>query len=396
MLNYTCRVINSSGEIIEINKSSNSLSELKNQLELEGYSLLSVKKHSSASNSKLTKSEILQFTQTLSLLLNSNLSLKDSLNTAALGFKKGRIHNLLNTLIDGLTKGESFAELISNPMWGFPKLYNGLIKVGEKTGNITGIINQLNFYLDREKKLRDKISGAMIYPIFIITISTLFSLLFTFVILPQFRTMFESFGGDISDILNKRAQTFTYLVISSISLLAVIFILNVYVKQLKKRDLERAAIFEKQLFKIPKFGKAYMNNQCLNFLFALKVLSESKLNIEESLLYAREVISNSYMLIQIDYIRDRIIKGEKLSKSFSESIFPSRISSFIEVGEKTGDINEVLESLSNYYLKENNREIDLFMALIDPLFTLLIGSSILVMIVLFILPLLSNMGALFW
>lgn len=395
MLNFSCRVINTTGEVVEINRNSKNQNELKIQLQNEGYSLLSIKQLSSASNSKLSKNEILQFTQTLSLLLNSNLSLNDSLNTAKISFKKGRLNSLLNTLIDGLKKGESFSDLISNPIWGLPKLYTGLIKVGEKTGNLIGIINQLNFYLDREKKLRDKLSGAMIYPIMIISISFAFSLFFTFGILPQFKTMFESFGGDVSNKLNKRAEVFTYLVIGSSVLILLFFLVNLYVQNLKKRDPVKAAGYEKIIFRIPILGKTYMNNQCLNFLFALNVLTESKLNIEEALLYAREVVNNSYLLVQVNSIREKIISGEKLSKSFNESAFPERISSFLEVGEKTGDINEVLNNLSDYYLKENNKEIDLFMALIDPLFTVLIGVGLLTMIILFILPLISEMGALF-
>lgn len=395
MLSYSCRVIDNSGEIIEINRNSKNLNDLKLELVREGYSLLSVKQKSSISSNKLNKSEILQFTQTLSLLLNSNLSLNDSLNTARIGFKKGRINTLINSLIEGLKKGESFSNLISDPSWGLPKLYTGLIRVGEKTGNLRGIVSQLNFYLEREKKLRDKLTGAMIYPIMIITISLAFSLFFTFGILPQFKTMFESFGGDVSNTINKRAEVFTYIVIGFSILLFIFFLFNLYVKNLKKSDPISAAKIERVIFKIPFIGKTYMNNQCLNFLFAVNVLTESKLSIEESLIYAREVVNNSFLLIEINRIRDKIIAGEKLSKSFEESIFPERISSFLEVGEKTGDINEVLDNLSNYYLKENNKEIDLFMALIDPLFTVLIGVGLLVMIILFILPLISEMGALF-
>jgi len=82
-----------------------------------------------------------------------------------------------------------------------------------------------------------------------------------------------------------------------------------------------------------------------------------------------------------------------LSTAFDNSIFPSKLGSFIKVGEKTGDINRIFSSLSDYYLKESDNRIDRFMAMIEPGFTLIMGAALFSLILLFVFPLLTSMGA---
>lgn len=394
MLNFRAKVINSLGEVIEVELSGESIGKIRDDLSSDGYTVLSINKFSTHT-SKLKHKEILDFTGTLSILIESNLSLKDALNTALEGRKDGRVKKLLRELSHGLSRGESFSDIISLPKWGFSSLYIGLIRVGEKTGNLKTVLKELSGYLDREKKLREKITGAMVYPVFILFISILFSLLFIFVVLPQFKEMFSSFGSDISTLLNERAMSFTIFIFSFLLLLLGTGIGYLNQIRLRKTDINRASIADKLLLKLPKIKTIILNRETLNFLFALKVLSTSKLQIEESLKFSKDVLKNAFLKLEVDSITSSIEKGSKLSKAFRESYFPEKVAAFIQVGEETGNITEILDNLSGYYLSENNKLLDMVTALIDPLFTLLIGTFILVLIVMFILPLLTQLGGLF-
>ncbi|OQY36848.1 MAG: hypothetical protein B6229_09320 [Spirochaetaceae bacterium 4572_7] len=118
-----------------------------------------------------------------------------------------------------------------------------------------------------------------------------------------------------------------------------------------------------------------------------------KYSIEESLNYGEKVLTNSFLIVEVKKIREKIINGQNLSTAFDNSIFPSKLGSFIKVGEKTGDINRIFSSLSDYYLKESDNRIDRFMAMIEPGFTLIMGAALFSLILLFVFPLLTSMGA---
>lgn len=394
MLNYSCRVIDSLGEIREIDLTAPNSSNLKDIISKQGMTLLSFKKSGKFRGIKLNKNDVINFTQTLSLLLNSNLTLKDALNVSLTTFKKSNIKTLIDIIIKGIKKGETFSSILKNSALGFPPMYIGLIQVGEKTGTLNSVLSHLNSYLNRNKKIQSKLQLALIYPGFIISIGMIFSLLFVTVILPKFYEMFSSLGADISVILRERGEIFTKIVFIMFILIFISSLFFLWIKKIGKKDPKKSAPFDRFLIKLPKIGDLILENQSLNLIFALNVLTDSSLTIEESLTYSRDVLTNTYLILEVERIKNQIISGESLSLAFSKGAFPNKISAYIKVGEKTGDINQIFDKLSDYYLVETNKKIDLFMAIIEPMFILIVGVSLITLLNLFIVPILTNLGGL--
>ena len=393
MLTYSCRVIDTLGDVQTVIEQGENQEDLAKLLLERGMTLLSSKRAGTNKGLKLKPHSIIEFTQTLSLLLDSNLSLKDAINISTTTFKDSALKAISQSLVLGLDKGESFRNILQNNAYGFPPVYLGLIEVGEKTGELNLVLNQLSKYLKRNKKFNDKLKGAMIYPVFILIISLLFSLVFILVILPQFNSMLSTFGGGVTDILERRGRITTYVIVIFFSILSSILTLLLYVKRLKKKNLIKASIIEKVYLKIPIIGKIILETETLNLIFSLKVLAESSVTIEESLVFGEKVLTNSFLIVEVKKIREKIINGQNLSTAFNNSIFPSKLGSFIKVGEKTGDINRIFSSLADYYLNETDNQIDRFMAMIEPGFTLVIGAALFSLILLFVFPLLTSMGA---
>lgn len=392
MLIYSCKVIDPSGEIKTINLSSLDINSLKTEIKNRELTLLSYKKTTSYSGIKLKKVEILNFTGTLTLLLNSNLSLKDSIEISLSTLQDKNLKLLSNLILTGLKRGDTLSSILTDNTTGFSPLYLGLIQVGEKTGTLKSVLQQLNNYLERDKKFKDKLSGALIYPIFIMSMTTIFSILFIIVILPKFNLMFKSLGGGMGDILIQRGTILTYLIIGFLLFVLTIMGFLFYIKNLSKKEYIKAAKYEKYFLKIPFIGKLIIENETFNLIFALSVLTKSSLSIESSIDYGKGVLVNSFLKLEVENIKKSIISGESLSASFGTSIFPGKISSFVKVGERTGDISTIFTQLSSYYLKESDKKIERLMVIIDPLFTLLVGSVLLSLIILFILPVLTKMG----
>lgn len=391
-MTYNCKVIQSNGKILETPIEADNIDDLEFISKKRKLTLLSYKKVGSLKANLLSKNLILQFTQTIELLINSNLSIINTLEIAQKSFKDSTLKLFTKSVIDRLKKGDSFSKILKENNPGFTPLYLGLIQVGEKTGTLNIVLNQLYNYLDRGKKFRDKLIGALIYPIFIMFMTMTFSILFILVILPKFNEMFATLGGGLGSTLDKRGSIFTLIIILVISLLLIILSITLYTKKLKKKDFTKTVTIEKFYLKLPIFGKIIIDNETFNLVFALSVLTKSSLNIEQSLDYSKDVITNSFLKQEVEKILTRVISGKKLSVSFSETQFPSKIASFIQVGEKTGNITEIFENLSNFYLKESEKKVERFMTIIDPLFTLILGGILFTLILLFILPVLTQMG----
>jgi type II secretory pathway component PulF len=392
MLTYNCRVTDLNGNIINLVYTAYDLNELNRRVISDGYTLLSSEKKSRRTGIKIKQSGLLQFTKTLSLLLSSNLSIKDSVNIISTTFKDKNLKILATIISRGLNKGDSFYSILKNSGVGFSPLYLGLIKVGEKTGTLNIILSQLDRYMERNKRFRDKLTGAIIYPCFISIMTCIFSLMFVLFILPKFNEMFNSLGGGLGSVLKVRGQILFSIVLAFSALLILSFFFTLYIKTVKKSNYIKVVKYEEILLKLPLLGGLILEHDTLNLIFALSVLAGSSLNIEDALDYGKDVLNNSCLKLEVVKIKDRVLIGESLSSAFLNSLFPIRISSFIIVGERTGDLTEILNQLTEFYLKESDKKVERFMAVIDPVFTMLIGTSLFFLILFFILPVLGKMG----
>jgi len=384
--------VENNGSVSEIILEANNEDELQEIIFQKKYTLLSYKKSVGNNGIKLKKDKILLFTQTLQLLLSSNLSLKDSLEISIKTFKDKILIQFTESILRGLNRGDSLSIILRESRAGFTPLYLGLIQVGETTGTLNIVLGQLYNYLERGKKFSDKLIGALIYPAFILVMTVLFSIVFIVVILPKFNEMFATLGGGLGDILEKRGQVMTLIVIIISLIILLITIIVLYINSIKKKNYSHAAKFEKMYLNLPFIGNIIRDNETFNMIFAMSVLTGSSLTIEKSLEYAKEVIINSYIKMEVEQIIRSISSGETLSQSFTNSAFPAKVGSFIRVGEKTGDISMIFKNLSNYYLEESNKKVDMFMSIIDPIFTVFLGAILFTLILLFILPVLTKMG----
>lgn len=383
-MNYRCKVVDKNGKVLDLNIEAKSINNLNRAILAKNYSLLSFKKKRLLKVQKLSKLKILLFTQTLQLLINSNLTILHALEISLETFKDEILKQFTENIIHKLKGGDSFSNILNSSGVGFSPLYLGLIRVGEKTGNLSIVLSQLYNYLERGKKFRDKIIGALIYPLFILLITFVFSIVFVIIILPNFNQMFSTLGGGLEEVLQQRGEALTLLlvILGSLSLIIIFIIIN----------SSKMMRIEKLLLSIPIIGKIIIENETFNLVFALSVLTRSSLSIEDSLEYAKDVLNNTYLVTEVENILKNVRSGRTLSISFSETLFPIKVSSFVQVGEKTGNITEIFEDLSSYYLKDSERKLDRFMSIIDPIFTLLLGAALFSLIILFILPVLTEMG----
>jgi len=393
MNSYRCKIINQLGDLSEIYLDSENPRELEKKLKEKGHTLLSFKKDSNKKY-KLKSNEILEFTKNLSILLNSNLTLLDSIKVIEKSVRNKNICELSTYILSNLQKGDQISLLIDKYDRGFTPLYKGLINVGEKTGNLQLIINQLVIYLEKDKEFREKLSGALVYPLFILFITTVFGIFFAKKILPQFNTMFITLGKGIEDSMAFKGKIFAIAAVIFITITIFSIVFFITINNVKKTKPSYTLHFEKTLLKIPFVGNFILEKDTFNFIFALSVLTKSSLNIEESLKYGKEVLTNSYLIYEVENVLNNIFHGKKLSTSFEKTIFPKKVSAFIKVGEMTGNIETILSDLSSFYLKELDRKIDKIMTLIEPFFTIIIGGILITLISIFILPVLTQMGEL--
>ncbi len=387
MIRYKCKISDKKGRITDSIRSAHSESALVKQVNDENLYLISYQEDKSRKRRRFSKKVIIDFTDTMTLMLESGLSIKDALTICGTSFKDNKTGELINTLSDSLKKGTSFPEAIDEMSSDFPPLYRGLIKIGDRTGSMDEIFSKLSKYLNDEKKMMEKIQGALMYPVFVLSILIVGFPLLGAVIFPRIRDTFTS------NALDGILERFQLVMIFSIIFLVLLvsFILFILIASHSKGKYKKIA--DTIMLKIPLIGSINLVKSSLNVMFSLEVLTSSGYPVEAALLESSEVLTNQKLKNAILRIRRAIIGGDKLSTTFEkDDVFPSRIAVWIGIGESSGKVSRVFSQLRVYFQGELDKIASRVMVMVEPVLILFVGLLMVFFVIIFVIPLLSILG----
>jgi type II secretory pathway component PulF len=397
---YYCKTINKEGKINEFIREAVSEEILVRELTKEDVSPITVREtrrggKSAYKRKKYSRKSILEFTSIMNLLLYSGLTLKDALEIAQTIYLKGEVNEIVVSLLEEIKKGHSFYKAIETYSASFPPFFTGFIRIAEKLGSLEGSFKRINEYMLKEKQLRDKLAGSLIYSLLLFGIALVCVCALVFFIIPVFVEKYAEMGvalpESISSVVSNVKIIFSVLIGTAVSFLVF---LPVY-KWIKKKYKKIAVAVDGFGFKIPLFGRLSFLKENFNFLYAMETLTKSGYTIEEALSESARVLKNQAFISGISKSREKIMKGEDLSKALlSHAIFSERLGKWVAVGERTGTIDRVFGQLRVYFEAELEKFTTNLMNLIHPVVIIVAGLLILWLLLTVIVPIITSYGEL--
>ena len=398
---YQCRVIDRNGATQEFVREAGSEDVLVRELSREElYPVLlresRIDRKGAGTGRRFSKRAVLELADTLKILLGSGLSLPDALEVAQTVHLKGDVNRMVVLLLERIKKGTSVYDALTEFAESFPPIFKGFVRIGERVGSLQEAFARLSEYLTRERKLKDKIATSLSYPILVLCVAVCGIAGIALFVIPRIQSMFLQMGSDLQGKLQpmiRSLNTTVYLVgiVVVLSVLGAVFL--AVVRKVEGPASEKADRF---LLRIPFLGKILFLRETLNLMYAMQILTEGGYSVEDALLESSDVLTNRALRSGILRVREKITKGESLSKAFlEEPLFFERIARWTAVGERSGDIQKIFAQLSSYYQEETERWPTRFMSLIEPALILFVGVIILLIVIFFVMPIFSIYGELF-
>lgn len=392
---FFCRVITKKGRIGTLTREAPSEEILIRELNREAIFPVKVQESRQsalkiARNKRFSHATILEFTNTMALLISSGLTFKDALEIAQTIFLKGRVNEIIVYLLEEIRKGRSVYQALDDFGSSFPPVFKGFIKIGEKIGSLEGAFQQLSEYLTEEKKIKDKLTSSLIYPVMVLSVAVIGITGIIVFVFPRIKEMFSQLGAGLPQRLESMIKLLNNSIIIAVVLIGFSAISYLFLFIMKKNNKALSDKLDWLLLKLPLVGRLKYLTEVLNLLFTMETLTGGGFTIEDALLESGEVVGNNAFRSGILQARESIIKGENLSKAFLEnSIFSERLGRWIAVGERSGQIEQVFAQLRRYYQGEIEKWSSNFMNLVEPIIILLVGIIIFVIIFFFITPIFS-------
>ena len=343
------------------------------------------------------KENITVFSRQLSTLLKAGLPLLRSLEVIARQEKNPYFKAIVDQLADNVRTGNKFSDGLSQHPKIFDKLYVNMAKAGEAGGVLDVVLDRLSTFQEKALKTTNKVKSAMVYPIVIMGVAVAIVAILMIFVVPQFQKIFTDMlkGNarmpaltqtiiDISDFM-KENYILTCLIIVGVILFVKIF----FKTKIGIRVWDTAAL------KLPKIGDLVMKSTVARFTRTFGTLLASGVPILEALTITRGTINNSLISEALSRVHDRVRDGENLSTPLDQQkIFPTMVTSMVEVGEETGQLPEMLNRIADNYDEEVDNSVGAITSIIEPImivFLALVVGTIVIALFLPIIQIIQNL-----
>ena len=284
------------------------------------------------------------------------------------------IEDIRRSLEGGVTLSKCFEK--------YPKLFDNvyinLIKAGEASGKLDVFLLKIVESLEKREKIKKKIKGALMYPSIMFTVAIVVSAFMLIKVVPVFAKMYDGMGialptptaviMGMSDFL--RGSGGMVLLLSIIGFIVAFRYLTTKNEKIKY-------LWHKQVLKLPVFGDMILKSLIARISLILGNLSAAGVNLLESLEIAKSVSNNVVVTEALENVKKGVFSGDTLTKLFlKEPLFPPTFSQLIAVGEQTGNLDEMFNSVAMYFEEEFDSAVDNMSSLIEPIMIVFMGIMI--------------------
>ena len=317
------------------------------------------------------------FCRQLGAMVNAGVGIIDALEIVADQMPNKRLAQTILEVAKDVSEGMSLSGAMAQRANVFPELVINLVAVGEETGELDRALLRASEYYEKLAMIKSKIKSASFYPILVLVISTVIVTGILYFLVPTFAEIYQNLGGSLplpTQILinasNALRENLLYIV-GFIVAFSVAFRMA-YTKSYGFRRAVHAFIL-----KTPKFGDLALKSAMAKFGRTMATMFARGVSIERALEIAGKVAGNLVVKEAVDRVQKEVTEGQPMWASMEKTErFPKLIVAMVKVGEETGRLDEMLDTIARFYEDEVDRTVEGLITLIEPLLIVILGTLI--------------------
>ncbi len=341
----------------------------------------------------VSKKDIVIFSRQLSIMFKAGIPLAEALMVMGRQTQNPDFREKIIKISEKVEGGTSFSQALQFYPKEFTSFYVNIVKSGEVGGKLSDSLNYLADHLEREYNLQTKIRGALVYPVFVLLLFFIVAVIMGILVLPGLISIVESAGQEIS-LITKIVIAFSNFFEKSgwIVILAIIGLGIFFYRYFKTPEGKKN--FDKYSLNIPGLGTLLKKIYLTRFAENLTTLIAAGLPITKALEITGDVVGNEVYKSIILKTMDDVRRGEPISSVLER--YPETISPFFVqmtfVGEKSGQLDNILLYVVDFYQREVDSSVESFMKLLEPILIIFLGVVVGGLAVSLLLPLYQTIG----
>jgi general secretion pathway protein F len=335
---------------------------------------------------RISGPELALLTRQLSALLGAGVQLVDALGALGDQTSHAVAKRTLSRVRESVREGASLADALAAHPEIFSDLYVGMVRAGEAAGALEAVLDRLAEYSERQSEFVSKVRGALTYPMIMMAVGALIIGFLVSYVVPQVSSIFQEQHAVLPLMTRVLIRASSFLTTYWFALLiAIIAAIAGLIGGLSTKRGRR--FYDRTLLRIPYLGPTIVRVICARFARTLATLLKSGVQLLPALAAVKRVVNNGLLADAVEQSRDSIREGHGMGQTLQRSgLFPPLLVEMIKVGERSGELEDMLERVADNYEREVENSLRQMTTLVEPIMTLVMAAVILFMMLAVLLP----------
>ena len=320
---------------------------------------------------KVPVHEVIVFTKKLETMIRAGLPILETISMIEKQTVNPTLKQVITQIHSDVESGTPLSDSFAKHSYVFNNVYINLLRAGESSGKVDLFLSKLVIGMEKDEKIRSSIKGALTYPIVLLIVAMAVIILMMVFVVPVFQDMFKGVPGGLPE---------TTQIVVDISefmrnpmgggLLAVVFVaISISLSALVKSNYKIRRSWHKFILKLPLFGELIQKSALAKIAMIQGNLTAAGVPVMESLDIAATSNDNIVIKEAMIEVKKGVFSGEPLSVLFEKNppVFPATFTAMTSVGERTGNMEEMFESIARYYEEEMDITIAQLTSMLEPI-----------------------------
>lgn len=376
MAQYICKVMDKNGKNKSLTVEAAGEDKAREKLKSEGYVIQEVKEKGSKGTKKGKKvkdKDLAVFCKQFVSVLNAGVTVITALEMMADQTDNKSLQQGLRDAQNYVQKGGTLADGFKLNPKVFPPILINMTAAGELSGNLETAFERLTTHFEKNNRLKSKVKGAMTYPIIILCVVLAVVVLLLIKVIPQFADMFADMGAELPGPTQMLVNLSNFMVHKGYIVVLIVVAIVLGIKAFGKTEVG-SELYAKMAIKAPLFGNLTIKSAAASFARTLSTLMASGIPLLDAIEQVAKMQNNKIIREGLLDAKTQVAKGLPLSKPIRDmGLFPPMLPQMIKIGEETGNIEDMMDKVAEYYEMEVEDATDALTSAMEPMVIVLMA-----------------------
>ena len=323
----------------------------------------------------------------MATMIGAGIPVAQTLKAIGKGHESASMEKLMMNLSSDVESGTALSVALGKHKKYFDRLYTSMVEAGEESGKLDTLLDRVATYKEKMEIIKSKVKSAMMYPMIVLAIATIVIILLLLFVIPQFESLFSSFGADLPTLTRLVVNASGWIQAKWWIFFLFIFAISVVFMFFYRRSHKFRFFLDRVFLKMPVFGMILKKSAYARFSRTLSIVFGAGVPLVDGMDTVASSTGNRVFEKSVLEIKAEVSTGRGLASAMhSAKMFPNMMVQMVASGEESGELETMLDKVADFYEREVDDAVEALASLIEPIMIVVLGVIIGTMVLAMYMP----------